>query len=410
MTTVSSNKSSISFYKIVALVLALSPILQTYGWGKYDFTFILTTMLSLLAIAQGMIKLNNLPKFLLLYIVYWLIIHEISATSLSEAIPLGVVRTLLVFGLFFSVIKFPLFIKYYSAIVHVSLLFFFFQVLIKLVTGINFLGVFNFLPLALDTDAASYFQDRMDATRLSSFFSEPAHFAQYLLPYLAIQLFNNQLPKKKRIIEICIIIITLLLLQSGNAFFGLAVCLAVFLLYRMKGSVSQKAGSIVLGAMVVAGVFAFSRTELGQNLMSRKDQISLNSVDKLGYSTSGFERIYRGYFMYAEYSAIRKIIGNDNPEYKKAAAERSPLSVTYIAGDYLYYNTIQAYLLNTGLIGLIIMLLVYKNIFVITDRCGKCILLTFVAMNFIASSYFNEIMCIYLLLPTLMSQNKWKIC
>lgn len=406
MTSVKRESLSNPFASIVTVVLVLSPIIQTYGWGKYDFSFILTSLLSLVALAMGKIDLKKLPKYLLLYLVYWLIIHEISATNISEAIPLGVVKTILVFGMFFSIVKLPLLIKYYRFVVRISILFLFIQLLIKFLTGENFLGVFTFLPLAIAPDASSFFLDRLELSRLSSFFSEPAHFAQYIVPYLGILLFDNQLPKNKRIIEIIIVIAALLLLQSGNAVFCTAICLSVYLFYRMKGGMGNKIKATILVLILLAGAYAFSQTSIGESLMSRKEQVSINSVDELGYSTSGFERIFRGYYIYDEYSSFCKIIGNDNPEYKKTAANKSIYSYTFIGTDYLYCNTMQAYLMNTGVIGLIIMLLVYKNILEITNRCGKCILISFIAMNFLASSYFTEIMCLYLLLPTLMRQSQ----
>lgn len=406
MTVAGELKMTNPFHKIVTWVLVLSPILQTYGWGKFDFAFILTSLLSLAALVLGMIDFKKLPKYLALYIVYWLIVHVFSATTIAEAIPLGMVKTLLVFALFFSVIKLPILIKYYRVVVRVSILFFFVQLIIKFITGNNFLGVFSFLPLALDTDAATYFQDRMELTRLSSFFSEPAHFAQYTIPYISLLLFDERMLKIKRIIEIFIIVIALLFMQSGNAVVCMTVCLSVFLFYRMKGGFGNKVKTAFFIGVLAAGAIFFSRTEMGENLMSRSNQVNINSVDELGYSTSGFERIFRGYYMYSEYSDARKIFGNDNPEYKKKAADQSLFSYTFIGNDYLYYNTMQACLLNTGLIGLIIMLLVYKNILVTANRCGRCILISFIAMNFMAASYFTEIMCLYLLFPSLMRQNQ----
>ena len=89
MTTISDNSSVLhisSFQKFVTWILVLSPILQTYGWGKYDFAFILTSIAGVLAIINKQFDYKKLPKFLLLYLCYLFFVHIISATSIQESI------------------------------------------------------------------------------------------------------------------------------------------------------------------------------------------------------------------------------------------------------------------------------------------------------------------------------------
>lgn len=397
------NKAYSPFSKVATWLLVLSPIIQTYGWGKYDFAFLLTSLLGVVAFVMSKIHTKDLPKYLLLYMFYWLIIHFSSATSLGEAIPLGVVKSILVYCTFFSVIKLPLLIRYYKVVARICIIFFFIQLVVKYVIGVNVPGVFSFLPLALDTDAAVYFQTIIETQRLCSFFSEPALFAQFESLYLCLLLFEADVFRRQKRIEIALVSLALLLMQSGNALLGLLIGFLFYVLFQMRGGARKKVRAVVLGIVLVIGAGIFAGTKIGQNLMSRQSQVSVNSVDQLGYSTSGFERVFRGYYIYQQYSTIRKIIGNDNPNYKIEAARKSIVSV-YFNGDYLYNNTIQSYLLNTGLIGLLIMILVYKKIWERTNQCGKSILAIFIAFNFISSAYFTEIMCLYLLIPTLLGR------
>lgn len=403
MTTERSDNTSNQIQKIATWVLVLSPILQTYGWGKYDFAFFATSFVAVLALIRSKIRIKDLPKFLIPYLVYWLVIHIISATSVSEAIPLGVIKTILVYGTFFSLIKLPQLIKSYRIVVRACVVFFFLQFFVRSVIGISIPGVFSFLPLALDTDAATYFQFIAETQRPCSFFSEPAAFAQYLAPYFIFTLFDGGFFNKKGKFEALAIAFSLLLMQSGNALLGLLVGLFFYVIYKMRGGAVNKLRSAILIVVITGGAAAFLGTSIGQNVLSRQAQLSANSVDELGYSTSGFERIYRGYFVYDEYSALYRIIGNDNANYKIDAAKRSKVS-SWFNNDYMYYNTVQGYLLNTGLIGLLLMFLVYYNIWKRTDFCGKSILATFIAYNFISSAYFTETMCIYLLIPTLLGR------
>lgn len=395
-----------SLHRIVTWVLVLSPILQTYGWGKYDFAFILTSLVGILVVIYRKYHFNCLPQYLSLYLAYWLLIHAISASSLQGSISLGVLKVLLVFGTFFSVVPLSLLVRYYKIVANICIAFFAVQLFIKYLFDINVLGVFSFLPVALDADTSDYFADRASSERLSSFFSEPAIFAQYLVPYLCLILFDKTFSSRKRIYLILILVGVFLLLQSGNALVGLTISIAMFFLFRMKGGIKKKIQTALLGGvLLIVGIFFF-QTEMGEKLLSRKEQVSINSVDNLGYSTSGFERIFRGYYIYAGYSGICKIIGNDNPQYKKEAALGSELGFLFSEDrqDYLYCNTFQIVLLNTGLIGMLIMFFVFRGIWKTTNQCGKDLLLSFFALSLLSSSYFSELMCLYMLIPTLMGR------
>lgn len=394
------------FEKYVTWVLVLSPILQTYGWGKFDFAFILTSIAGVWALFLNRISVRALPKFLVPYLLYWMLIHAISASSFQDIISLGVLKTFLVYCAFFNVVRLPLLVKYYRIVVWVSILFFAIQLLFKHLLDIYIPGVFSFLPLALDTEAAVFFEDRAASGRFSSFYSEPAFFAQFIIPFLCLTLFDKSIKNGEKVWKIGLIILTLFLMQSGNAVFGASICLLFYFLFRMKaGSASNKLQTIALGLIILVIAGYFVQTDTGRDLLSRKEQLSINSVDNIGYSTSGFERVYRGYFVYAEYPTLQKIIGNDNAEYKTAAAKRSVVSDTFLrSDDYLYYNTFQLILLNTGIIGVFIMLLLFIGLWKVTNKCGKDLLITFFAFSLFSSSYFSEIMCLFLLLPTLMSR------
>lgn len=411
MTTISDNSSVLhisSFQKFVTWILVLSPILQTYGWGKYDFAFILTSIAGVLAIINKQFDYKKLPKFLLLYLCYLFFVHIISATSIQSSISLGAIKTILVYGTFFSVIPLTLLIRYYQYVVRISIAFFIIQLIIKFFFSINLLGVFSFLPNALGVDSSEYFADRMSSDRLSSFFSEPAIFAQYLVPYFCLILFDKHQARNSKLVSAVFLVVVFVLMQSGNALFGLSSCIVIFFLFRMRGGVSRKIQTVFLASLLLVSGFFFFQTEMGEKLLSRKDQVSINSVENLGYSTSGFERIFRGYYIYAEYSTFCKIVGNDNPDYKKASALKSLVGDLFSTDteDFLYCNTFQMVLINTGLIGLIIMFLAFKGIWQTTNCCGKDMLLTFFAFSLFTATYLSEIMCLYLLIPTLMGRTK----
>ena len=82
-----------------------------------------------------------------------------------------------------------------------------------------------YLPLEMyyeGSDTTSFSESRSLMDRSSSFFLEPAHFAQYILPYFCIVSYNC-LKHKTITKELLIMGFTLLLLQSGSGYLGLLI-------------------------------------------------------------------------------------------------------------------------------------------------------------------------------------------
>ena len=73
--------------------------------------------------------------------------------------------------------------------------FFMLQVLSSRYAGINIVGIASFLPISNEFSEIDLIDVSLNRSRFSSFFSEPAHFVQYLLPFIAIELFDDE---KKR--------------------------------------------------------------------------------------------------------------------------------------------------------------------------------------------------------------------
>ena len=390
--------------KLATWLLLLSPILQIYGWGQFDFAFLSTTFLGIYCLIRGEIKFKSLPRFLLAYFIYWMFVHVVSATSIIGAIPLGAMRCLITFTLFFSIIDLSYLIQVYKKIVLACVLFFYLQFLFGVLLDYHLIGIFPYLPIAFTDDILLYSERFLTMNRPSSFFSEPAHFAQYIIPYLGIMLFDQYVSNRKKIKKVSYIVLTLLLLQSGNALLGLAV---LFLGYTISTILENKKRLvlfplIILGASVLVNFY--SDTAIGEKMLARQVQISSKSYQDLGYSTSGYERIYRGYFVYSEYPLMQKVIGNDNPDYKIAASRTSEVAATFKEND-LYFNTIQSFLLNTGLLGLLLMVSVLLGIWKKTNACGKSILSVFIAFSTMSAMYFSATMCLYLIIPFFLNKN-----
>lgn len=402
-----SKSSDVLFDKIVILSLLLSTILQTYGWGKFDFSFILTSILSIIYVFKNGFK-STLPKILTIYFVYRVLVHVISSSSFSTIFPLGLLKIYMAYIMFFSIKKTELFYKYYKNIVIICLVFFYIQEFSYHILNHRIYSVLSFMPFALDYDSVLTYYAEMDtAERSSSFFSEPAMFVQYLLPLLAISLLSE---KYRNYRLAAVITLTLLLSQSGNALFGLLIVLCCFLFNffkRIKGPL--RVFYIILASVVIVGAsYLYISSDMGQLLMQRRVAIKSDSVEEMGYAGSGFVRIYRGYGVYEAYGPIQKVIGNDDEKYVSSCISKSDVSSFFVNENDFYFNNFQSFLLYTGLIGAIFFFLIIFKEWSEVNIEGKTILLTFVVLSFISSLYLTDTMALYLLLPLLLRESQKK--
>lgn len=396
MINIVRNKNTF-FERLVNFTLLLCPILQIYGYGKFDFAFIWTLILAFISLFK---KHDNIkmPKLLLIYLIYSFVIFFLSIRKFdaSSIIPLGLIRTTLVYVMFFKWFNYGLFRKYYEKMALICIAFFIVQEIGFYTIGQRVSGVLDFLPLSDSLrggDSEIYYASMSFAKRSSSFFSEPAHFVQFLLPLLAIELFDTNSKFSKLLVVM--IIITLLLLQSGNALLGLVAVGIVFLIKILKEKNMVKK-IIVLSVLLVSGgyvVLTYMGSEMGQKLMERSEELDSSSMEE----TSGFQRIYRGYFVFDEYNFIEKTIGIHSETGIEEKLQKSKVAFTFGKNE-RYFNTVQNILLKTGYIGCFILILLFFKIWRGNNYAGKAIILTFTLLAFVSSLYMSMYMLIYILL------------
>lgn len=398
MTHSTTNINSNFFEKIVSLSLIISPILEIYGWGNLNLSFIIIAVLSIANILIIRNKKNSVPNILWFYFAFWFFSHLITSQSLH----FGLIRISLYIILFYSCVKLQFFIKAYRYIACICIIFFFIQEISFHSSGIRIPGIMPFLPIALDVESISdlliYYTS--ESERSTSFFSEPAHFAQFLLPLLAIELLAFKQIKWKNVF---IIVITLLLTQSGNAIWGLSVIGIAFILRTTYNrAIPLFKRLLVIGAFtMITGVslYVYANSDMGQKLLQRSETIKMgNDMD---HASSGFIRIWRGYYIFEEFDTIYKFIGNGNPDYLTSKINTSYVSVFFDEND-RYLNGIQSFLINTGYIGLLIFSIFIFKLWRKTNRCGKTLLAIMIVISCIASTFFNPIMVIPMVIASAM--------
>lgn len=279
-------------------------------------------------------------------------------------------------------------------------MFFFLQESSYHATGYRISGIIPFLPLDptfAAMDSFGSFQEYLSIVgRSTAFFSEPAHLAQFLLPFLAMSIYFEKGIKRWALGGVTCI--ALFVLQSGNGVVGLGCIVFAYILSYFT-NMNSKLRPVVLVIMICIAVFSYrylADNESAEYYSERSEEITMGAVD--GEVHSGFYRIYRGFFVYAEYNFIEKIFGINNFAEIQNKIKQSSVSFLFKEED-MYFNVIQAFLIKTGMIGLVLYVLTLIGLWKNNTICGRSLLLTFIVFSFMSGLHLTSIMIVYLLVP-----------
>lgn len=403
MTGTKSNNYFLSAF--AAVVLLTSRIIHPYGFqGTLSFDQITFDIVILLTLFIKGFR-NNISKWLWLYFIYRYFNHLYYSKSLTAIIYPSLWISLLYFIVFFEDINLKQFIKFYKILALIVIAFFYLQEFTYFTTGYRISGLMPGLPIYLEgvDDANSYINELTYTERSSSFFSEPAALVQFLIPLLAIFFFDKE--QSNRYFWIGLLGFTLLMTRSGNALLGLLV---IFIIFVFK--ILQKSSIIIkilyISSILILGSIAlkiYINSEIGEELLERQEEIT-----EMDEKSSGFFRIFRGYFVYDEYSPNEKFFGIDDITIIEKITDSSIVATDSHVN--LYFNAIQSILLRTGIIGLFIFLMFLRSLWLKNSITGRTILLCFFAYMFLTSHYFSSTMIFYLtLVYKYQQQNKYII-
>lgn len=403
-----NNKNNPSgFDKLVMVVLVMGPVLNIYAsptsMSLYGF---ITFFLSVLFLARFVLTAKSVRGKLFwsglgVYFLYYAF-NQV----LSGYYSISIIQSFLCFFMAYNCFSKDWYIRVMKIFAAICIVFFFIQYFGYMATGARVSGILPFLPMNYDVDVASFRNTLIYAERSSSFFSEPSHFAQFLIPLLAIELFYDN--KKYHLLFAGIIFIVLLLLQSGTGLLGM-LPIAFFILPFFSKDNKFKTGTrllliLTVLVVVVLSLYLFFDSTMGEGILGRSDELS-SEYD--GGSRSGYLRVWRGYFVFNSYSVIEKIFGVTNPDVLLDHVVSSGQSFGIRAE--LYFNALQSILLHTGLIGLMIFIYVVIKLWKGNSVCGKAIICTLIAISCVEDIYLSNVMLVHLLLAECMKEEiQWK--
>lgn len=412
---INKHSEKLSFYsKFVNHVLLLYPILNTYVLVG-SLSIARAVLLSLVGIfifrilVKGQRPMLHAPKKLNAYCIFWFCSAVFSVLylgiSVLGALP-GIIYSTLFMLLFFTEIDFQYLLKWYKIYAVAFIAFFLFQEFLYVTTGVRVPGLIPGLSLTVTNEIGSdrYMDMILYGNRSTSVFSEPAHFAQWLLPLLSIELmFDNS---RKHYLFAGIIVLVLLLLRSGNAMFGLAVVILCFLLYIFFENKSKYRIFILVVFVfsLVVGSTYYLKSGAGLDVLDRQGELQLtgDTSDRMGQV-----RLYRGYFVFAEYNFLEKMIGMSDIPKLLNYIKTSKVAMFFEEHE-TYFNGIQSVLLKTGYIGLIIFVWLCVDLSKRNNYAGRSIVWSFVALSLVSGLFFIPTMALYLVLAYKLKLNEEK--
>lgn len=372
------------------LFFALMTILSYYGYGFASFAFIIPIFLFFI-VYKNRGKLSFVyPKMIVFYFLYFAFTRILCniGVSTTEMIAPSILYIFLLFGFLLYETDYETCLKYYRYVVDINMGLFFIQEIVVSLFNIRILGIFSFLPLSTEFNLESM----MNAERSSGFFSEPAHMAQFMLPITSIYLLDKDVKRKWRgFLYASVLIMTF----SGNAVLGLSIIGLFFCAYLFSNlhPIVTILSVSILSIIICVFMGWFISTEKGEALYNRQSEIN---SDEIRYS-SGFERLFRMYYVYDEFTTAEKIFGlNSNTELKRRI-QNSQINHLFHTKDDIYMNGFQTILVYTGWVGVFLFGCALMYLWQGNSLSGKCCIAIYIVLLFIACVFWSYTMILYLL-------------
>lgn len=266
------------------------------------------------------------------------------------------------------------------------------------------------MPLMPFSNAYSYLNEQTYfgmENMPTSFFSEKAHLCEFLVPYIAVCLFGNNIIKSRNILKAVLVSAVVVSTVSGT---GLVVVMIVWLLYF--GGMGQKKSKyrfIYLLAGVSVMVILFL---LVSQIPTFEDMLNRLFVDTSGEeysSTKADYRIYRGFDLFSQlpiqgqifgigynhmqlYASIHKIVSEyDNPDLA-----------------YEFFSTVFQIAIYSGFIGITLAVGHIYRLFKAKSSLAKALIIIMLAMWCSSAMFLNNshIMLIMLIVSAVYYDNK----
>ena len=240
--------------------------------------------------------------------------------------------------------------RYYGYVVAICCGYFILQEISYNLTGTRISGLTTLVPTIYGALSEKYVAIQTKVPRSAAFFLEPSYFAQYLFPYIVLNIFSKQKRAFKKVIAVSLV---MFLIRSGN---GTILLLLIWGTWFLFSNIKAYIKILVVAFMLMglAGIY-FYDPSIYESLLSRTSELHASASANMGESeTSGFIRFFRGYYLYNDMPLFSKIFGSTN-DAVLSAMKASP----FLWNKDQFMNGVQTLLIYNGLI---VCLLYFRHI------------------------------------------------
>lgn len=389
---VQSKNNTVSIWAFM-FALALCPVLYSYVSSfnlKYCDILFLITIFGVWVISGGR-SIFSFPRF---YLVFWIyaaiaLIMISHGFKITYLIPGGIAFT--IFSMSWGACsKFFNISVFYAAlrVVFILSVIIFFAQLFKLIP--QQYQIAAILPVSdhvayTDTDYYDLMLLVGRGNRPCSIFLEPAYYAQFLLIYLALNLFYKTRKGVFLSISSIVCIITLLLLKSGLGLAGLAVLLSIRVIVFFKESKKSRRLLLATLPFLFFAIYYYFTTDAGLSVLERQDELTTEGA-------SGFVRVVQGFMIFDALPTSNKVLGVSMEDVENM---HLPFITYDVNGDAkMFTNGFCTLLLRTGILGTILLFVVYFFIWQKGTTLSKVLLLLLFVMSLIEQVYLLPSMLI----------------
>ena len=389
----------------------------------YDFPFTtinISTTLSFLFLVNSLVipKERNVKtnKYLIGILLYF-VASTIAVFFLGHSIPfihfifvaINIIIYVFLTGNVHDIIDVKFFFGNYKRICFILISFFAIQHLISILTGRILFGLNPFLPISDSYKGVGfglsnktypyYYSIRL----MSSLFSEPSHFAVYLLPLFVISLCERE---RINWFLFGVTSFTILLTLSGNGILASVVLLISFLLLNKKLSITKRIGSLIGVGLILLLVFLIlNNISVFNGLFSNLFIGGLNRGSKADY------RVFRGFYIFGTMPSLNKLVGlgfNQLTNYLSTNNIATPFD--YATSNVEYANFVAQFMIYFGFIGLALLILFAISLFRKSNYYSRTFFITTIALWFSTSMMFDSVWVFLLTFVVVFNSIEWRVC
>lgn len=236
-----------------------------------------------------------------------------------------------------------------------------------------------------------------NGARPSSLFSERAHFAEYITPFIAVCLFSDKIIKRHRLVKAIFFSVVTISTVSGNGIIILLIEWGLYFIFfsNLKGGV--KIPVIILAAIVFA--FAYNQLQSNEAYSDIFNRMFANNTGNEYLHAKADYRIYRGFDLFIKLPMFQKIIGVGY-EHMYIFARLNQIESIYDSSSqaYEFFNTIAQILLYFGIIGFILFCGHMLMLFFSRSKVAKGLVIISIALWLSSQMLYSNTHIMYLLL------------